>query len=204
MATSHGAVLLPNHAAHRLPLPHQLILFVQLLAAPGDGPIWRPAGRLSLHAALQLDLLRHHWIPRRFPRKRLHSLDRIWKKKTTRWCVYCWFIAVLDGSDGAERSVHLVPAEQGHNRELLVWDPIQSHVPAVGATAVQPRHRRRWHHGVCRHRRWTPLLLLGYAVPARVRWTHVAQHAANSVRSSLFAHGLHRNNGWWFGLYWWN
>jgi hypothetical protein len=49
----------------------------------------------------------------------------------------------FNGSNGAERPLRMVSDEQGRDRQLLVWLPIQSHVPPVGPLCIQSCHFRR-------------------------------------------------------------
>ena len=76
--------------------------------------IQRTASGLPVHAAVLMGVLRYCG-----PDGRFHGAH---------------------GPHGDGRALRVVPTEPGHHRPVLVWHPVQGHVPALGAALLQPRH----------------------------------------------------------------
>lgn len=49
---------------------------------------------------------------------------------------YLCCVLGIDGLHGDEHPVHLVSTEQGRNRQLLVWQSLQSHVLPICALGL--------------------------------------------------------------------
>ena len=121
----------------------------------GNWHFRRKTSRLRLFVRLHLDLCRYSW-----PLHEHHGLD---------------------GSLGPCRLVHLVPVEQRHHRDLLVRNPIQSHVPSMGTVCVQPNHCKRRSYGAHWHPHWALVLLLDVHISPRL-W-----RSKPTVNSPIFA-----------------
>ena len=77
---------------------------------------WWKTSRLFLHVVIQLDV-GHHRGP-------VHGHPG------------------ADGPHGDGHDVRLVPAQQGHHRQLLVWNTVQGNVPSMGVVWLQPHNCR--------------------------------------------------------------